>query len=550
LDPLASQFSAHFEKVSPRLEELSQWKDAARPLEAILETARGARGLNTEDIASLMVHGQDAARREAIHAAARELREQTGGRTIEIIIPEYLTSICQNDCLYCGYRKSNVLAERVQLSLNDYERELDLILAWGYRQIELVLSDDPDFGADRLAPYVELTRRKLAEAGGGVVALNAPAYNEESYRLLFRAGIDWVALWQETYDEAHFGRWHFQGSPKREFAFRLNVWDRALAAGFTRVGLGILFGLYDWRFDVLALAEHAQYLQRTYGVEPHAFGIPRLKAARGVLASQKPSRFSVSDEDFQLAISLYRLAFPRTRLFFNTRETYEFNMAMVARGDLFTVDCETLPGAYLRGRLPGQFTTYHYPPRGGVRADFARRGFVCRYLEPEDPRKLAAIEAQRPRRELAQSLKDVAAEHDQVRIRASEWQDLLERLRATPPYMRRVAAGELRERLRYFETDYIAHCREEERLLSELKGLTALDPAQTDAMLQYHERFAVDLDRFQRQIASYEQSGNPTVLLALGGRIIAELREHLESEANLLAICSPSTGADLGQAGA
>ena len=129
---------------------------------------------------------------------------------------------------------------------------------------------------------------------------------------------------------------------------RLDLWDRVIAAGIKKIALGALLGLYDWRFDALATIEHGNYLRRAYGLEPHAIGIPRLKPARGVLASQKASRFTVSDDDYRLILSLYHLAFPRSRLFFNTRESYEMNISMVAAGDLFTVDCDTFPGGYLR----------------------------------------------------------------------------------------------------------------------------------------------------------------------------------------------------------
>ena len=91
----------------------------------------------------------------------------------------------------------------------------------------------------------------------------------------------------------------------------------------TKIGLGVLLGLYDFRYDALAVIEHGNYLRRTYGIGPHALGIPRLKPARGVLASQKPNRFTVSDDDFRLVISVYHLAFPTSRLFFNTRESYD-----------------------------------------------------------------------------------------------------------------------------------------------------------------------------------------------------------------------------------
>jgi hypothetical protein len=303
-----------------------------------------------------------------------------------------------------------------------------------------------------------------------------------------------------------------------------------IPAGFTRVAPGVLFGLYDWRFDVLALVEHAGYLRKTYGVEPHALGIPRLKPARGVLASQKPSRFTVSDDDYRLAVSLYHLAFPRARLFFNTRETYEYNMGMVARGDLFTVDCETLPGAYVRGRLPGQFVTHSYPPRREVVAEFARRGYGCRFLEPEDTERLARLQPTAADVFSPEHLRRSAREHWEIRAKVDEWESFLEELRTTSPHLRWIAAERLRERLRYFGTTYIEHCRHEENIL---QASLAEQPGGEERVAGFrldHERFSVDLDRLERQTTSYEQSGDPTVVLMLGSRMITELREHLNSE--------------------
>lgn len=529
------RFSEIFASRQARIGELAALTEPLRTVDSIFHAAEAASGLAVEDVASLLAWARDPSRHEELHGAARRVRERLSPRTIEIVIPEYLTSFCQNDCLYCGYRKSNPLAERVRLSLDEYERELDLILAWGHRQIELVLADDAEFGPEVLASCIALTKRKLAAVGGGLVALNAPAYEEADYRRLRAAGLDWVALWQETYDQPHFDRWHFAGSPKRQFEFRLDVWDRAVAAGFTRVALGVLFGLYDWRYDVLALVEHAGYLRQTYGIEPYALGIPRLKPARGVLASQKPSRFTVSDEDFRLAISICYLAFPCSRLFLNTRESYEFNMAMVAPGDLFTVDCETLPGAYLRGRVPGQFTTHAYPPRHEVVRAFESRGFTCRFLAPA---KTA------PAADMAGGSEDSAAppllgaercwqEHGQIRARLADWELALDRLKSIPALERRTAAWALRDFLKFFETVVVGHCRYEESVV-----FASLDPQreelQASKFRQEHERFGIDLDRFERQLTSYELSGDPTVLVTLGARIISEFRRHLEAEEEAL----------------
>lgn len=529
-----AKFSDHFASLRSHVAELSALSAPLRSTEEIAQTAEINGGLRTEDVASLLARGRDPARHAEIHEAARRLRDSLAERTVEFIIPEYLTSFCQNDCLYCGYRKTNPLAERVRLSMEQYEQELELILSWGHRQIELVLAHDPDLGPKQLAPFVEMTVGKLAELGGGVVALNAPPDEEEDYRLLRIAGLDWVALWQETYDQPHFDRWHSQGSPKRDYEYRLDVWDRAIAAGFTRVGLGVLFGLYDWRFDVLALIEHGNYLRKTYGIEPHALGIPRLKPARGVLASQKPSRFTVSDLDFQLAVSVYHLAFPRTRLFFNTRESYEFNLAMVTGGDLFTVDCETLPGAYLRGRLPGQFTTHSYPPRREVVAEFSRRGLACRYLGPESATPAVEPSADQVKPTLAEAIKRCWREHLEIRSRLDAWEEFEDTLQTTSRFKRWVRGAELREILRFFETTVIEHCRYEEKVLFDVLQQMPENQSHVAELRGDHERFGIDLDRFQRQITSYEQSGDPTVLLNMGDRIIREFRYHLDREEDLI----------------
>ncbi len=528
-----ARFSEFFETIEPRLQAWALMAGPRRPLEDILASAERGEGLEAEDAASLCAGASAPEARAEIHAAAARVRERWAPQAVEFIIPVYLTSYCQNECLYCGYRQSNPLAERVRLRLAEFEAELDLILSWGHRQIELVLSDDPEFGPEKLAAYVELTRRKLEARGGGAVALCSPAYEREAYALLAAAGLDWVAEWQETYDRAHFNRWHYSGSPKRQFEFRLDIWDRAIPAGIRKVALGALWGLYHWRFDALGVIEHGNYLRRTYGIEPHALGIPRLKPARGVLASQKPSRFAVSDEDFRLLVSVYHLAFPRSRLFFNTRESYELNLSLVAAGDLFTVDCETLPGGYLRRRLPGQFATHDYPSRREVQATLERRDYACRYLAeetaPTEPEALAPSTAEF-------DIKKLTAEHAEIRTRLDDWRVLQSRLAESGAADQDPIAA-LRPLLDYFKTSVISHCRNEEAALFPRLGGDSQVAPQLEALRREHERLGVDLDKFERQLVSYSLSRDPTVLLTLGDRIIRELRAHLDAEDELLSRC-------------
>jgi 2-iminoacetate synthase len=505
-----------------------------RRLEDLFDAAALNRGLGVEEAASLIAWAREPARRAEIHAAAGRARKELAPPTVEFVIPVYLTSFCENECLYCGYRQSNALAERVRLSLEEFRRELDLILSWGHRQIELVLSQDPEFGPDVVARYVELTRRKLDGLGGGVVGLCSPVYEREDYVRLRDAGLEWVVEWQETYHQPHFDRWHVAGSPKRDIEYRLDLWDRVIAAGIRKVALGALLGLYDWRFDALAAIEHGNYLRLAYGLEPHAMGIPRLKPARGVLASQKASRFSVSDDDYRVILSLYHLAFPRSRLFFNTRESYEMNISMVAAGDLFTVDCDTFPGGYLRNDTPGQFSTHGYPPRREVERVFAARGLKSLYLEAETPPPAPEPAS----RAVPPDVVRWREEHAQIRAALQDWQAVLAGLvmhSGEDPADRRSALAALRMTLYFFKTYALDHCRREENAFFSIVKPQPEQAAKLQAFRDAHERLGIDLDKFERQMASYQLSGDPTVLLTVGERTIRELEAHLAKEEELAA---------------
>ena len=524
-----STFSEVFRVSGARIESLVEMPEPGRGLKDLFDAAAINRGLDADAAASLIAWGREPERRAEIHATAQRVRREVAPSTVEFVIPVYLTSFCENECLYCGYRESNVLAERTRLSLDEFNRELDLILSWGHRQIELVLSEDPEFGPDVVARYVELTRRRLEHLGGGVVGLCSPVYKREDYVRLRGAGLEWVVEWQETYHQSHFERWHVAGSPKRDFEYRLDLWDRVIAGGIRKIALGALLGLYDWRYDVLASIEHGNYLRRAYGLEPHAMGIPRLKPARGVPASQKASRFTVSDDDYKLILSVYHLAFPRSRLFFNTRESYDMNISMVAAGDLFTVDCDTFPGGYLRNDTPGQFSTHGFPTRQEVVKVFAARGLKSLYLEAETP--LAASPTPSPF--TPPDLQKWREEHAKIRAALQDWQSILAGLALHPGEEiadRQAALAALNTTMHFFKTYAMDHCRREERALFYTLERNADSTARIQAFRVGHERLGIDLGEFERQMASYQLSGDPTVLRSLGDRVIRELGEHISGE--------------------
>jgi hypothetical protein len=232
------------------------------------------------------------------------------------------------------------------------------------------------------------------------------------------------------------------------------------------------------------------------------------------------------------------------------------NIALVAAGDLFTVDCETLPGAYLRRHLPGQFSTHDYPPRREVKATLEQRGLAGKYLVEEMPCEIASAA---PATGTAIDEKRWIDQHAQVRARLQDWEMALQRLsmNGSQTLERQAADASLREILEYFKTVLTSHCRQEEselfpaflhdagansgRAAGPESGTCATPAAHRDEEMisklagfrSDHERFGVDLDKFERQMVSYGLSKDPTVLLTLGARMIREMRAHLEAEEQL-----------------
>ena len=161
-----STFSEVFRVSSAQIESLVAMPEPGRRLEDIFDAAAINRGLNVEEAGSLIAWGRDPNLRPLIHAAAERVRREVAPPTVEFVIPVYLTSFCQNECLYCGYRESNALAERVRLSLDEFSRELDLILSWGHRQIELVLSRGPGVRSRRGGPLRGFDPLQAGPPGG------------------------------------------------------------------------------------------------------------------------------------------------------------------------------------------------------------------------------------------------------------------------------------------------------------------------------------------------------------------------------------------------
>ena len=287
-------------------------------VEKILEKGRKLEGLTVEETALLLqVQDQDAL--NDIFDTAAFIKKSIYGDRLVFFAPLYLSSYCVNDCSYCGFHASNE-ASRKKLSMDEIKEQTARLIEMGHKRLLLEFGEDPnhndiDYICDAIKAIYSVKRDD-----GEIrrVNVNIAATSVQDYKRLKARGIGTYQLFQESYHKATYESVH--RGPKGDYFRQLFAMDRAFEAGLDDVGLGVLFGLYDYRFELLALITHADYLQKKYGVGPHTISVPRFRPAASVeMSAPEP----VSDEDFLKLIAILRIAVPYTGIIITTRESAE-----------------------------------------------------------------------------------------------------------------------------------------------------------------------------------------------------------------------------------
>ncbi len=305
-------------------------REAADPLRVreILGRAALARGLDLDEAAAL-VQLEDPELLDELYRVAGEVKRGIYGRRIVMFAPLYISDYCVNNCRYCGYQHSNPQPRR-RLTMAEIADETRAILAMGHTRLALEQGEDP--GHNPIEYVLEALETIYAQDYRGSAIrrcnVNIAATTVENYRRLKAAGIGTYVLFQETYHRATYERLH--RGPKADFKRQLRAMHLAMEGGVDDVGLGALFGLYDWRFDVLAMLTHAETLERDTGVGPHTFSVPRIREAGGVDRSM--FRDPVSDADFKKLVAVLRLAAPYAGMLLSTRESAELRREVIAVG--------------------------------------------------------------------------------------------------------------------------------------------------------------------------------------------------------------------------
>jgi 2-iminoacetate synthase len=298
-------------------------------LRDVIAKSMAKEPLGVEETAVLLA-ADDPAACERIFDAARRLKRDVYGNRIVLFAPLYIGNSCTNDCLYCAFRRSNRRIVRRTLTAEEIRAQVETLEQKGHKRLILVFGDHPRYDAQFIAECVRQVY-SIKRGHGEIrrVNINAAPMDHAGYAAVKAAGIGTYQIFQETYHHETYRRIHPSNTRKGDYLWRLDGLARAMEAGCDDVGIGALFGLYDWRFEVLALVSHALHLQKHYGVGPHTISFPRLRPASGVRLDET---YRVGDEHFKRLVAVLRLAVPYTGLILTAREPAALRREVMALG--------------------------------------------------------------------------------------------------------------------------------------------------------------------------------------------------------------------------
>ncbi|MBF0361255.1 MAG: [FeFe] hydrogenase H-cluster radical SAM maturase HydG [Oligoflexia bacterium] len=327
-------------------EKLQMHKDDKVYLREIFDKAKELKGIDYQDVLTLL-QLKDSESITELYRTAREIKDKIYGKRVVLFAPLYVSNICSNECLYCGFRSSNHLLQRRMLSQEEIKRETKQLINDGHKRVLLVAGEDCSARAlDYMMESISSVYSLHLEKGNiRRINVNMAPLSVEGFKKLSECKIGTYQIFQETYHRETYKRLHLKGQ-KSDYDYRLHAMDRAMEAGIEDVGIGVLFGLYDYKFEVLALLKHIKHLEKSFGVGPHTISVPRIEPALGSEVSYNPP-YPVDDESFKKIIAILRLAVPYTGLILSTREGEEMRRNALELGiSQISAGSKTGPGGY------------------------------------------------------------------------------------------------------------------------------------------------------------------------------------------------------------
>lgn len=343
-----------------------------------LAKARALAGLTLRETAVLMK--ADGELREEMYDAARFVKNEIYGSRVVLFAPLYISNLCTNECSYCAFRKDNKEVRRRWLSQAEIAQQTKILIDQGYKRTLLVSGEaypknDFQYILDSIGTIY------ATKSGNGemrrVHANVAPPTVEQFYALR-EASLGVYQCFQESYHRPTYAAVHKAGK-KADYDWRATVMHRAMASGIGDVGMGVLYGLYDWRWETLALMQHIRELERTYGAGSHTISVPRIEPAVGSQYADHPP-YAVNDDEFLKIVALLRLAVPYTGLVMSTRESAEIRYKCLEIGiSQMSAGSRTDPGGYTELEVDkdaGQFVVGDHRPLPEIVQQVAKMGFI------------------------------------------------------------------------------------------------------------------------------------------------------------------------------
>ena len=298
-------------------------------IQSVIDKARRREGLNHKEV-GILLQVEDKDQLDEIYKLAGEIKESIYGKRIVMFAPLYVSNYCVNNCVYCGYKRDNKFIRR-KLTQEEVANEVRILESMGHKRLALEVGEDPiNVPIDYILECID-TIYKTQNDNGEIrrINVNIAATTVENYKKLKNANIGTYILFQETYHRPTYEKMHPK-SIKGNYEYHLTSFDRAMEAGIDDVGGGVLFGLADPKFEVLALMLHNEYLEEKFKVGFHTISVPRLKKAEGMNLKDFPN--ILDDETFKKIVAIIRIAVPFTGIILSTRENQEMRRELLKYG--------------------------------------------------------------------------------------------------------------------------------------------------------------------------------------------------------------------------
>ena len=294
-------------------------KDNLELINKIIEKAKLRKGLDHRE-ASVLLACENKEKLDEIYALAQQIKKDFYGDRIVMFAPLYLSNYCVNGCVYCPYHAKNKHICRKKLTQEEVKNEVIALQDMGHKRLAIEAGEDPVNNPIEYILECIKTIYSIKHKNGAIrrVNVNIAATTVENYTKLKDAGIGTYILFQETYHKKSYEELHPTG-PKHNYNYHTEAMDRAMEGGIDDVGLGVLFGLELYRYELAGLLMHAEHLEAVHGVGPHTISVPRLRRADDI----DPDDFDngIDDETFAKIVAIIRIAVPYTGMIISTRES-------------------------------------------------------------------------------------------------------------------------------------------------------------------------------------------------------------------------------------